>query len=351
MNETNIPGKRSRHLSWRRGAAALVAFAAMACGEFASNTSEPIPLTSIPVRLLNPSNVALRVALVWEYPYTFRDADGRLQVGHVRQVGVDQAVPRAGQAGTSYALTTLELHDVPPLFEPLALGFSNADFRMAYGYVVAYEDVNGNGQLDLLQEDASEYVDRIVARAAEQRVVYAEGADFERERAYEYRLHSALRPGFGIYTPTGRNESLEPQRTFLWNTLLGGPGMDSYLPLSVFRDARYYYELEPLDETAFLTHEQQRNVATLACATDPLSLEYIGTRHTPEPHETEPLPIEEIRCSRDNRQYRYKGCEIEVPEGPCRGRELRCYIGSYLGPDVPPAGWPCPCEGCPSFDL
>ena len=48
-------------------------------------------------------------------------------------------------------------------------------FRIAVGTLVAYEDLNGNGQLDLLDENATQAIDRVVGVNEKLYVVYAEG--------------------------------------------------------------------------------------------------------------------------------------------------------------------------------
>ncbi len=344
----------------RRGAPLLVALAATACGEFSSDTSERIPLVSVPVRVLNEEATPLRLALVWEYPFTYVDTEGGVHPGHTRVLGADQPL-QSKHAPGPYVLTSLELHDVPPLFKPLAREFLDHDFRMAHGYLLAYEDLNGNGQLDLLNRDAEAYVDRIVAES-EQRIVYVRAADLEDPyyASYKSALHETLREGFGIYTPAPPAFNFlgsaihERERDFLWD-LPSVSAMQTYLPMSIFRDARHYYELKPLAEFG-TTPDDKRKLQTLACAVDPVEVEHVAWRHGPAPHEQAPLPIEKISCPSDyssSSYYWYKGCDFVVPEGPCRGEELRCWVGNYseagtLGLNRPP-NWPCPCDGCPTI--
>ncbi|HEV3193875.1 MAG TPA: hypothetical protein VGY54_25395 [Polyangiaceae bacterium] len=49
-----------------------------------------------------------------------------------------------------------------------------ADFGIAFGSIVAYEDLNGNGKLDLIDDGATSYVDRILGANSSLALVYVQ---------------------------------------------------------------------------------------------------------------------------------------------------------------------------------
>lgn len=82
------------------------------------------------------------------------------------------APPSAGPAPTPAAPPSAGGTRIQSDFRPATA----ADpFRVAVGTLVAYEDLNGNGQLDLLDENATQAIDRVVGVNEKLYVVYAEG--------------------------------------------------------------------------------------------------------------------------------------------------------------------------------
>ena len=110
--------------------------------------------------------VSLRVAFIWEQDIQENGA-----------ALISQDVPVVPEFPARF---TLELYDPPPestmhdgaeLEEELAA----YDFRIAVGQILVYDDLNGNGQLDILHADAQAYVDRVLGHAEDYWVVFVEG--------------------------------------------------------------------------------------------------------------------------------------------------------------------------------
>ena len=109
---------------------------------------------------------ALRVAFVWQ---RHLEDDGVAVIS--QDVPVNPEFP---------ARFTLEVYDPPPETamhnaEELEEDFEGLDFRLAAAQVLVYDDLNGNGRLDILPHDAEEYIDYVVGYAEDYLVVYIEG--------------------------------------------------------------------------------------------------------------------------------------------------------------------------------
>ena len=109
---------------------------------------------------------ALRVAFVWQR--------------HLEDDGVaviSQDVPVTPDFPARF---TLEVYDPPPESamheaEELEEDFEGMDFRAAVAQILVYDDLNGNGRLDILSHDAEDYIDYVVGYAEDYMVVYIEG--------------------------------------------------------------------------------------------------------------------------------------------------------------------------------
>lgn len=67
-------------------------------------------------------------------------------------------------------------------------------FKLALGTVIAYEDLNGNGQLDLIDEGATQAVDRVIGVNRDLFVVYIEGTPSSSGDVAQL----GLKPGFSL---------------------------------------------------------------------------------------------------------------------------------------------------------
>jgi len=89
----------------------------------------------------------VRVAVVWRVP------SGDKPLAVAEDLPVHPGFPLRFQ---------LELHKAPPPEAMQTLEFQSYAFRGAYGVVVAYEDVNHNGRLDIVGNELPEFVDRLL---------------------------------------------------------------------------------------------------------------------------------------------------------------------------------------------
>jgi hypothetical protein len=147
-----------RHLTLTAASLAL----ASGCGSFAEEPGESRPLGELSGQLGNRSTSAvpqhLGVALIW----------GGMEKRIVDELQVPPEFP---------ASFTLEIDQPPPEENFLAGPPFPEGFRIAFGSVIGYEDVNQNGRLDLVDEEATSFIDRVVAENPDLWVSYTEGSE------------------------------------------------------------------------------------------------------------------------------------------------------------------------------
>ena len=159
-------------MSFRRfvatSALALALAHTAACGQLSGDTGSPSTLTTIHGTITSNSTSApasLATAIVW-YEMS---PDGTLH----------EAADSVPVSGTFPASFSIALTGVPPASAMLDfatfLGTSRSvaatGVHVAVGLVVAYDDRNGNGQLDLVDASASQYIDEIEG-VADRYIVY-----------------------------------------------------------------------------------------------------------------------------------------------------------------------------------
>jgi hypothetical protein len=130
-----------------------------ACGQLSGDTGSPSTLTTIHGTVVSDSTStppkALATAIIWYEKL----ADGTLH----------EAADSVPVSGTFPASFSIALKSVPPASATADLsnvfatsaGLAATGVNVAWGFVVAYDDRNGNGQLDLVDASASQYVDEI----------------------------------------------------------------------------------------------------------------------------------------------------------------------------------------------
>ncbi|HXN32682.1 MAG TPA: hypothetical protein VN894_12505, partial [Polyangiaceae bacterium] len=128
--------------------ACAAAALSVACGSLDGHTGTPSTLATVRGQMTNATNLSLtadvRVAVVW------------LNNGPSYNVAEDLPVQPVFPSNF-----VIQLNEPPP---PGAFLTSNQGltFQVAMGFVVAYEDLNGNGKLDLVQNDAGAFTDKII---------------------------------------------------------------------------------------------------------------------------------------------------------------------------------------------
>ena len=147
-------------------------FATVGCGEIDDPENPGQPLWVLRGKLTEApeaevvTTTALRVAFIWQ---RHLEDDGVAVIS--QDVPVNPEFP---------ARFTLEVYDPPPGTamhdaEELEEDFEGLDFRIAVAQVLVYDDLNGNGRLDILPHDAEDYIDYVVGYAEDYMVVYVEG--------------------------------------------------------------------------------------------------------------------------------------------------------------------------------
>lgn len=143
---------------------AAFALGSTACGGGLSGSTErPSTIATIQGQIENPVDIPLdagdfRVAIVWG----IRDAEGKSLLRRAEDVAVIPVFP---------AQFRLDITQLPPTesFSP------DAPIHLAGGSIVAYEDTNHNGKLDLVDPDAVGAVDRVLSVPTDTTLVYLEG--------------------------------------------------------------------------------------------------------------------------------------------------------------------------------
>ena len=143
--------------------AAAIAALSVACGSMDASTSTPTTLATVRGSLSNPQSVAVngnvRVAVVW------------VNGGGAGGNSVAQDLPLQPVFPSQFVI---QLDEPPP---PAAMTTPpNQSLQVAYGFVVAYEDLNGDGKLDLVGDDAGAFVDKVVGANLGTVITYVQGS-------------------------------------------------------------------------------------------------------------------------------------------------------------------------------
>lgn len=204
------------------------------------------------------------------------------------------------------------------------------DLRLGFGFLVAYEDTNGNGKLDLVDEGATAFVDRILGANPELLVLYAEGNVKHPELADSHG--NSMQLGYNLFKYRGCFENLLERAD-------GGANPAACVPEAAWLPIGSLYDLPITSDPEF---------SELMC-TETSSTPSEGSRGSypgQKPDGTDPGPAgypaaAEAACDADGKAYRFSEC-VTTELGTCRGSSTRCtsrYIGLPEG--SVPAGWPC----------
>jgi hypothetical protein len=249
---------------------------ASGCGSFADDPGEPRPLAELSGQIGNASTSAvpqhLGVALIW----------GGVETRVVDELQVPPEFP---------ASFTLEIDQPPPEenFLPPMPPFPEG-FRIAFGTVVGYEDVNQNGRLDLVDQEATSFIDRVVAENPDLWVSYVEASDEALDAAEALYDNRPIR-GLAL----------------LRFSVQGGNPHGEFLPLST-------------GHTLDLSDEPMND--RVMCEGERI---YLNGEYPPGG-----------RCEADGSRY------IIDPEEPDSTKVCKVYyFGTFERPDPIPANWPC----------
>ncbi len=234
--------------------------------------------------------------------------------------------------------------------KPQAAG--SGTFRLAVGSLVAYEDLNGNGKLDLVDDSATSFVDRIVGANDSMGLLYLEGT-IPATLVAQYGLSN----GYNIYV------SNYDKCDKLAETCGGGEQLDSSGGAPSGSDAscsdpvaqkeceRPFYAL-PISTLFNLPLSNDPKFADMMCKSggglSPSSEEppLPSTEAPGQPgKELTDYPTEPgtFTCSPDGTVVIRKSTCTEEYVGLCTGYVGECPAGyPYQRPTPVPADWPCP---------
>jgi hypothetical protein len=283
---------------------ALVSFTLIAgCGGAAGRDYTP-PFVSLN-GVVTSSDVAtpsqVRVALTWKH----KDPEGNL----VRSA---QELAVAAQFPVRFRLDITSLPPADALNQrKISDGQYDPNWRYATGTLVVYEDVDGNGVLDLVSTDAVTTIDRILGAPEHLSVFYTEGSNVRRGG-------SGPQPGFNLRRepPLVDPQPGDPQCSA---RQLGG---QEYLPLSM-------------------------EIPVALTAAPELSREMCAVMEPSpggcSPPTCQPLPVPsgaQLTCSADGTAFVYKVCP--TPRGLCGSSSCSYGCATRAPSDPIPPDWPCP---------
>lgn len=327
----------------------------VACGGLADDTQKPGALATMNGTLAVQNGAtapgSVRVALVWS-------TEGQEQkTGPRYNVAEDLEVAPAFPARFQLTLRN------PPPAEALVLLEKDMDMPVAVGSVVAYEDKNGNGKLDLVDAKASSFVDGIVGTNDDLLVVWlsrepsanliAEMRDPQGgipHAGYNlYRTHRSICSvsNGGNGGDMGGSEAPNPKPSGivpLTEPVGNGcePNVTAWLPidapfdLPITNDPKFNQLMcRSKDGGTAPTSPDAPPPATPSTSSSPAP-------QAPEQPQAYPLPgANGLVCSADGRRFTQTFCP--EPQGLCPSGDVACGARvENLPPGAPvPAGWPC----------
>lgn len=211
--------------------------------------------------------------------------------------------------------------------------------RVAVGTLVAYEDTNGNGKLDLVDIDASQFVDRVIGANPELMLLYVEGEPGN----WGGEAGQQPRPGYQLLRLT-RCESVGESTECATpdDPTCGKPQGPTTCNESV--------AILPVSALFELPISNDPELSSMMCSQEESPIHSAGGGAYPgQIPETDPgpagyPPASEVSCDEGGRAYRVNTC-TKTDHGPCRGISTSCdqrYVGLPSG--AVPAAWPCTIE-------
>ncbi len=292
---------------------------ASACGEM--EPLDPQPLATLQGRITNAGNITAtnpRVALLW-----FKEVSGS---GDYK---VAQDIPMTTQFPASFSLQLL----APPPAEVMTSrsemkpsdqqDWGPNDGAFALGTPVVYDDVNGNGKLDLLDDTAVSPVDKILGANQELMVFYFEGGLPQAFLAPD-QVEGQMKLGYNLLSLPSCVLSM------------GGIGDP---PCT--QKAKWYAPEEAFE----IALSSDPSISRMMCQSSGGGGG--GGSVEPMPPELQPPTYpapQDVTCSSDGTSYQTKSCPTSKPSTFCGDAPPACASQIWQVPDAknPPAGWPCP---------
>ena len=211
---------------------------------------------------------------------------------------------------------------------------ATSTLAIAYGAVVAYEDRNGNGKLDLVDDGASSYIDRILGSNSDLALLYIEGTPPADAKDKNGRLPN---PGYNIYRGIGRAcEDVAVGSDTLATRSEGSSTTPCALPEWLPMTTAYNLPLTADPKFAKIMCRSSDNSSSGSGGVAPVATP------GPGPSGKYPSPTDpSLHCDADGKTYSYSAC-TKYSEGLCKGDVLTCESSRWSMPTATaPAGWPC----------
>jgi hypothetical protein len=365
--------------------ATLAAAAVAACGSLDSNTDRLPTLATIQGTLENPSMLAVagsvRVAVIWRvtasgfrvaqdlpvqpvFPSKFTiELDGPPPQEAMNVAGAGAPPPSSSDdAGSGPAPSTTSLAGgggdgglTMQSLHALDVGGSGPT-EFAVGTVVAYADRNGNGKLDLVEDDAGAYIDEIVATNAETSILYIQGPIPSRDAGTLPVGGQVPREGYNLLAqppcgpPSPQPMAQAPVNPFGWppnaacpTTMVpdaGAPHAPVFCPVALILPASTPFVLtvasSPAISSVMCVHGGPGTQATASAGGGGAGPYDPSVQPAAYPDPCDP----NLQCSPDGSEYQYADCTT-VYQGLCREPIETCNFVGYARPMTIPAGWPC----------
>ena len=328
-----------------------LALSGAGCGSLSGDTGSPSTLTNIHGTITSDSAStlpsSLATAIVWF----------GISPDHAVHKSAD-SVPVSGGFPASFAIALTAL---PPASAMTDFSTAFADspnvgatgVHVALGFVVAYDDLNGNGRLDIVDPGASQYVDEVEG-VADWIIVYVD------QSIPDSLATSPQFTALGIdgSRPQKGYNLVFPDSNYCFAEADAGAGSAGACVRG--------YVWEPMDTPVSLTLGESsslivpRNMQQLMCSTAPK-----GNNNTPG---TLPPTIsaadfsgalpsaddEDVICL-DLDNFQYTSSCTTSPAAPCQPENTVCTQQTIVtldpaggSPLAPPAGWPCAAQPPPS---
>lgn len=298
-----------------------------ACGDLGDDDRSP-PIATIDGQLsrasaaIEPAPASnVRVAIVWNTRGEFRSTYD------VEVVPVFPSRFRLELRGAPPAAAMLDLVEPDPTVDhptddltgrshPLT---ADAGFTYAVGTVVAYEDLNGNGKLDLINAD-NPPIDRVLGANRSLGIVYIEGtppADFMGSEGSPVRGYNLL-------------------------TVSSCQALDVDAPAPPCESSKWL----PITTNYDLPLGAEPQLAEMMCGSNESSSEAGADRQPielpvgPGPNGWPAKDAEGLVCAKDGKSYSLTRCETKS-KGLCKGTIETCTNEAYRAPEPAPAEWPC----------
>jgi hypothetical protein len=303
--------------------APVFALSAAACGGgLSGSTDRPSTLATVQGQIDNPSKLplestAFRVAIVW----SIVDADSGLT-----KVKMAEDIPVTPVFPAQFQLALTE----PPPSDAMNDGWNGAAI-VAFGSIVAYEDLNNNGKLDLIDPNAPQAIDRVVAVPEDYTLVYIEGdvAKIPPKAADDNGAMPSV--GFNLY-------QVQPLGEWACN---GGPVIEGVTPPSC---PGFLWKSMSTPLTLSLSADPTLSVFMCNGGTSGgVSGGGSGTPGNLNEFTMSGLPLKSdphLSCAADGRSFTYSRCMPVAVKSLC-DVELQCQQTRYLLPATTPTGWPC----------